>query len=102
MTASQNKPRHSITVYSKPGCVQCADAPRNLLSDAPPYVHWFAEHGEFDADERVVGYYTETVPDGPNRVKPGLWVVVTDRGIYTLDAEKELCVRAKVLHRFTD
>ena len=79
-----------------------SDAPRNLLSDAPPYVHWFAEHGEFDADERVVGYYTETVPDGPHRVKPGLWVVVTDRGLYTLDAEKELCVRAKVLHRFTE
>lgn len=47
-------------------------------------------------------YYTETVPDGPHRVKPGLWVVVTDRGLYTLDAEKELCVRAKVLHRFTE
>lgn len=72
----------------------------NLLSTAPPYVQWFAKNGDFRPDEEVVGFFTETVPDGPGRVKPGLWVVVTTQGLYYLDTDTELCVRARMVHPF--
>lgn len=72
-----------------------------LLSTAPTYVEWFAQHGEFDDDETVVGFFAETKPDpaDPNhRVVPDLWVVVTTKGLYYLDTDTDLCVRARALH----
>lgn len=72
----------------------------DLLTSPPEYVHWFAEHGDI-GDEEIVGFFAETVPDGPGRVRPDLWVVVTTRGLYYLDPESELVIRARALHPLT-
>lgn len=74
------------------------EAPRpGLLSTAPDFVEWFARNGDID-DETVVGFFAETVPDGPGRVRPDLWVLVTTGGLYYLDIRARLCVRARSLH----
>lgn len=68
-----------------------------LLSTPPEYLEWFAHHGDIEG-ETVVGFFAETVPDGPGRVRPDLWVLVTTGGLYYLDPRRRQCVRARSLH----
>lgn len=73
--------------------------PKNLLADIPANVvetaHLIAE-GE---GETLVGYRAITGPDGPGRVKPIRWMVVTNKGYYEVDLNGD-CQRAAVLHNF--
>lgn len=57
MTSSQNKPRHSITVYSKPGCVQCDAVKRNLTKSGVSHtVVDVTQDAEGLAEVKALGY----------------------------------------------
>jgi hypothetical protein len=71
-----------------------------LLSDAPEFVHEFAER-HVPKHETPVGFFADTKPDPADpdhRVVVAHWVVVTSGGLYFLHPESQLCLRAKSVH----
>ena len=70
-----------------------------LLSDIPADVVASARLMARNDDETLVGYRAITEPDGPHRVKPVRWMVITDRGYYEVDPDGTF-QRAAVLHHF--
>lgn len=70
---------------------------KTLLTDIPDHVVVSARLIASSAGETLVGYRAITEPDGPGRVKPARWMIVTNAGVYEVDPDGT-CQRASSLH----
>lgn len=68
-----------------------------LLSDIPDTVVVSARLIAAAANETLVGYRAITADDGPGRVKPVRWLIITNSGVYEVEPDGT-CVRAAMLH----